>query len=157
MDKSQQHRWTPLRYNVWPRRVIVVLFALLGIASICWRADAHDGGSQQKTINITGIVKEAQTGLPIKNADVRLLQLNSSLLGNISRAGMDAPSTLLGTAVTDSRGRFAFATLSKGPFEITVLHRATRQTGGAQPKRFDRPVIILTSKAPPPVNFKPPP
>jgi hypothetical protein len=133
------------------------LCLLIVLLTLPLAADASsDKNKSDSIVKIFGFVKQAESGRPVKHAKVRLLQLHSSFFGNISRGGMDAPPTLLSNTITDRQGRFSFTTASKGPFEITVFDDLTRQTGGAHPKRLDHPVTILTSKASPSPDFKPP-
>lgn len=105
---------------------------------------------------LAGLVVEWGSRTPIQGATVTLLQRNYSLLGNLSRGGLDALPTVLGRTVTDNNGHFRFQTLSKGPFEISILHRAKRLDGVRRMKSANEAIIIYAFKMGPPVNLEPP-
>lgn len=111
-------------------------------------------GAQQR--RIFGIVIDAGSRSPLVHANVTLWKLNSDWLAIFRGAGIAPASTRLSSTETDQQGRFSFITTSNGPFEISVFDRVTRARGVVQVKRTDTAVEILTTKAPPPADVRPP-
>lgn len=103
---------------------------------------------------ISGITVDARNGRGLAGAELKLLKLTSA---GPTGLWLQGPPILLGRTVADDGGRFRFATSSRGPFEVSSFHRASRQMGFAQVKRPSERVVVYNTPLHPPPNVKPPP
>ncbi len=136
------------------KRIYIILLSAAFVAYACPNTFGADNPLEDRTL--AGSVVEWESRTPVQGATVTLLQRNYSLLGNLSRGGLDALPTILGRTVTDNRGRFRFQTHSKGPFELSILHRVKRLDGVRRIKSADEAITIYAFKLGPAVDLKPP-
>ena len=108
-------------------------------------------------VTIRGRFVEPRTGRGIAAATVTFEQRNYSFFGNISRAMLDAPSTPLGKATTDSQGNFIFKTTSPGPYEVSCFSRVPRRMGVKRLSKPPRDAVTIGAfdPGPPPLVFPP--
>ena len=129
---------------------------LIGALLVGVNSDSFAQVDRERIRTVAGQVVEWDSRAPVEGATVTLLQRNYSLLGNLRRGGLDALPTLLGKAVTGKNGQFSFQTISRGPFEISISHRARRLDGVRRIEKADSQIEVFAYRLQHPLNLAPP-